>query len=150
MGCNGSEDDIDPISGSLYDEALRMSGFIKRIESMKKKLNSLVSGATIIYADGSRKTLSIDSVIQEYLWHSAEIERIECGESGSGLLAELLQSMKNQTSVSLSSTDAEPVTVAPQPAPAETYEDRRAYLEKRQQEIAATKPNPPSDNQHCI
>lgn len=73
-----------------------MSGFIKRIESMKKKLDSLVSGATIIYADGSQKILPIDSMIQEVLWHSAEIERIECDGPGSGLLAELLQGLKDQ------------------------------------------------------
>jgi len=150
-GYDGPEVDLDPTSASLFEEALNMSGFIKRIESMKKKLNSLVSGATIIYADGSCKTLPVDSMIQEFLWHSAEIERIECDEPGSGLLAELLQGLKDQANVEpLDFPEEEPVTVAPPPAPAETYEGRRAYLEKRQQEITTSKPNPPSDNQHCI
>ena len=96
-GYDGSEVDLDPISASLFEEALKMSSFIKRIESMKKKLNSLVSGATIIYADGNCKILPVDSMIQEFLWHSAEIERIECDEPGSGLLAELLQGLKEQS-----------------------------------------------------
>jgi len=150
-GYDGSEVDLDPISASLFEEALKMSGFIKRIESMKKKLNSLVSGATIIYADGSCKTLPVDSMIQEFLWHSAEIERIECDEPGSGLLAELLQGLKDQAGTEpLEFPEEEPVTAAPPPAPAETYEDRRAYKEERLRELTAPKPNPPSDNQHCI
>lgn len=150
-GYDGSDVDLDPVSASLFEEALKMSGFIKRIESMKKKLNSLVSGATIIYADGSCKTLPVDSMIQEFLWHSAEIERIECDEPGSGLLAELLQGLKDQASTEpLEFPEEEPVTTAPPPAPAETYEDRRAYKEERLRELTAPKPNPPSDNQHCI
>lgn len=145
--CTGAGEP-DEITKSIFEEVISMVPFIKRVEEIKQKLNSAVSFVTITYTDGRKKNFSVDIAIDEFLNNADSISNAECARPDSGRLAALLMGLKEDLPEGWRAKEVP--DIIPKEAPAETYEDRRAFIEKRVEGLTTSAPNPPSDSPHCI
>lgn len=148
--CNG--EDPDGISRSLFEEALNMTPFIKRVDSLKKALEQReIDGITVKYKDGSKKHLEPIKALDELFHNSEKVEHFECSDKGNGSLSELLNGLMDELYSDIPSFDqSQDDYTKLLESPAEPPEDRNEYLKRQIQEVTKSKENPASNIPHCI